>query len=486
MDDDLIAAIATATGEAGIGIVRLSGPGAGELAGRVIRRLPGGPPVGPAWLKSHRLRHAYLVDPRDARLIDEVMVVRMLPPHSYTREETVEFQTHGGPVVVRETLALALRQGARLAEPGEFTLRAFLNGRIDLDQAEAVMAVIAAQTPQSLALAVDLLGGRLRRDLAPARARLLAAVAWLEASIDFPEDEVPPAEPAHDLALAEAALTMLIERAAAGALYRDGLTVTLIGRPNVGKSSLMNALLRYERAIVTPIAGTTRDTLSERLNLHGIPVTLIDTAGLADSDDPIERLGIARGRQALALAQVIVLVLDGSVPLTADDRQVLAELPLATSGMAPIGNTSASTTRTVGLDRAAPRPVVVALNKCDQPTNLDLADLRVRLGPVTIVPTSAVSGVGLAELERAIEQTILSGHQQAQAEPALLTLRQTTALEAARNHLRAALVALAAAQPPEIVSIDARAALERLGEITGEAVTDSLLNEIFSRFCIGK
>ena len=220
MYDDLIAAIATATGEAGIGIVRLSGAGAGALAGRITRARAAGKPVGERWFGSHRLRHGYVVDPADGRVIDEVMVVRMAPPHSYTREEVVEIHAHGGPVVLREVLALMVRQGARLAEPGEFTLRAFLNGRIDLSQAEAVMQVITARTPQALELAVGALDGRFSRALGPSRAALLGALAWLEASVDFPEDEVPAADPADELRLAEAGLAQLLARASAGALYR--------------------------------------------------------------------------------------------------------------------------------------------------------------------------------------------------------------------------------------------------------------------------
>lgn len=471
MYHDLIAAIATAQGEAGIGIVRLSGPGAGALAGRVVRAQPDGPPVGTAWLPSHQLRHGYLVDPADGRLIDEVMVVRMAPPRSYTREEVVELHTHGGPVVVREALALALRQGARLAEPGEFTLRAFLNGRLDLSQAEAVMQVITARTPQALALAIDALGGRFRRELGPARAPLLAALAWLEASVDFPEDEVPPADPAADLRAAAGALAALLARAGTGALYRDGVAVVLAGRPNVGKSSLMNALLRYERAIVTPIAGTTRDTLAEHLNLRGIPVTLTDTAGLADTDDAVERLGVARSRQALALAGLIILVLDGAAPLTPADWAAIDEVRTLTGG-----------------DGAGParRPVLVALNKCDLPARIDTAAVQAALAPLAIIRTSAVTGAGLAALEAAIETAVLGGAARAQADPALLTTRQETALRAALDHTRGALAALAAGLPPDVVAVDVRAALTRLGEITGENVTETLLNEIFARFCIGK
>lgn len=478
MDDALIAAIATAPGEAGIGIVRLSGAGAGALAGRIVRARPTGAPVGRRWLPSHRLRHGYVVDPESGRPLDEVMVVRMAPPRSYTREETVEIHAHGGPVVLREVLALTLRQGARLAEPGEFTLRAFLNGRLDLSQAEAVMQLIAARTPAALDLALGALGGRRRQELAPARAALLAALAWLEASVDFPEDEVPPADPAADLRLAEAALRELVARAGAGALYREGLTIALVGRPNVGKSSLMNALLRYERAIVTPIAGTTRDTLSEGLNVRGIPVTLIDTAGLTETSDPIEQLGVARSRQAMAAAGLILLVLDGAAPLTEADRAAMAEARALLAAGPPAAQSDAGDPH--------PLPVIVALNKADLGRALDEEVVGAALGAARLVRTSAVTGAGMAELETAIEAAALGGAARAAVDPALLTVRQEASLRAALDHVGAALAALAAGTPPDLVSIDARAALDRVGEITGEAAGEALLHEIFSRFCIGK
>jgi tRNA modification GTPase len=479
MYDDLIVAIATAAGEAGIGIVRLSGPGAGTLAGRIIRSRPAGQPVGANWFTSHRLRHGYVVDPADDRVIDEVMVVRMAAPRSYTREEVVELHAHGGPVALREVLALALRQGARLAEPGEFTLRAFLNGRIDLSQAEAVMNVIAARTPRALELAVGTLSGRFGPAVGPVRGALLSALAWLEASVDFPEDEVPAADPSVDLRQAEQHLQALLARASAGALYREGLTAALIGRPNVGKSSLMNALLRYDRAIVTPIAGTTRDTLAESINVRGLPITLIDTAGLAETGDLVEQYGVARSRQAMAAASLVILVLDSSTPLTDEDHTIIAELREHHTDRQPVP---------VAAPEAGDPPplsIIVALNKADQPACIDAAALPWLAG-APVIRTSALAGSGLDDLEAAIEAAVLRGNARAETDPALLTARQEAALHAALDHVRSALAGLAAGTPPDLVSIDARAALERVGEITGEAVTEALLNEIFARFCIGK
>ena len=475
MYDDLIAAIATASGEGGIGIVRLSGTGAGALAGRLIRARPAGKPVGLSWFPSHLLKHGYVVDPEDGRVVDEVMVTRMAAPRSYTREEVVEIHTHGGPLVARETLALTLRQGARLAEPGEFTLRAFLNGRLDLSQAEAVMQVIRARTPRALELAVGALGGRFSRDLAPARAALLAALAWLEASVDFPEDEVPPTDPGGDLRRAEGALAALLARASAGALFREGLTVALVGRPNVGKSSLMNALLRYERAIVTPIAGTTRDTLAESVNVRGIPVTIVDTAGVTETADVVERIGVQRSRQAMTTAGLILLVLDAAAPLTEADAAIIAEVRAAAGDARPDAD-----------EVSARLPVIVALNKTDQAPLVTPEETRHRLSAAAIVRVSALTGAGLDDLEAAIEAAALGGVARAEIDPALLTARQEATLRAALEHTRSALAALASGLPADLVAVDTRAALNAIGEVTGEAVGEALLNEIFARFCIGK
>src|SRR3954452_8331562 len=261
MYQDTIAAIATAVGEGGIGVVRISGPEAGAVAGKVFRRAGrGGGAV--ARFPSHRLVYGLIVDPESGATIDEALAVRMAAPHSYTREEVVELQCHGGPTATREALRVCLRGGARAAEPGEFTLRAFVNGRLDLAQAEAVLGIVGARTPEALQVAVAGLRGRLGGELRPARDRLIDALAYLDASADFPEDEIPPADVGAALADAAARLDALARRAAAGVLYREGVRAAIVGRPNVGKSRLLNALLRQERAIVTPVAGTTRDVLA--------------------------------------------------------------------------------------------------------------------------------------------------------------------------------------------------------------------------------
>jgi tRNA modification GTPase len=321
MYGDTIAAIATPLGEGGIGVVRMSGPEAAAVAGRIFRRAGRGTP-DVARFPSHRLIYGAIVDPDTGATIDEALAVRMAPPRTYTREEVVELQCHGGPIPTREVLHACLRAGARAAEPGEFTLRAFANGRLDLAQAEAVLGVVGARTPEALLVAVAGLRGRLSGDLRPARDRLVDALAYLDAAADFPEDEIPPTDVGGDLAEAADRLDALARRAAVGVLYREGVRVAIVGRPNVGKSSLLNALLRQDRAIVTPVAGTTRDVIAESLTLRGIPVTLLDTAGIADTADQIEQMGIARSREALTSAALVLFVLDGSSLPTPEDLAI--------------------------------------------------------------------------------------------------------------------------------------------------------------------
>jgi tRNA modification GTPase len=467
MYDDTIAAIASPPGEGGIGIIRISGPRTAGIAGRIFRRGAGGRPVDVARLQSHHLYYGRVVDPADGRTVDEVMLARMSPPRTYTREEVVEIYCHGGPIPLRDVLDLVLASGARPAEPGEFTLRAFLNGRIDLSQAEAVMGVVSARTSESLRLAVDELRGRLSGLLGPARAALLEALAFLDASADFPEDEVPQTDLAGLLQRAGDALDDVLRASRLGVLYREGVQIAIVGRPNVGKSSLMNALLRTDRAIVTSIAGTTRDVISETINLRGIPATLLDTAGIAQTEDVIEQMGIARSRHALDAAQMALFVLDGSQPLTAADRHVAALL--------------AERLSRDGADR-----LVIVINKRDLTQRIDLGEIQTLLASSPVVPISTLTGEGIDRLENELYRRLTQSAGEAQ-EPALVTLRQQRALERARQSTNVAREALAdSVVPLDLIAVDVRDALLAVGEITGEQVSESVLNEIFSRFCIGK
>ncbi len=315
--DDTIAAVATPPGEGGIGIVRLSGPDALPIIERIFT------PARPGAWRPFYARLGHVVDAGGAT-IDEALALYMRAPRSFTAEDVVEISCHGGPLVLGRVLARALEHGARQAEPGEFTMRAFLNGRIDLTQAEATLDVIQARTATALALAQAQLGGWLATELRRVRELLLGPLAYATALVDFPEDEVEPQEVVAPLQEGLRVLDRLLATADQGLVYRQGARAALVGRPNAGKSSLLNALLRVDRAIVTPIPGTTRDTLEETANLRGIPVVLIDTAGIAETADPIERLGIERSRAALAAADLALLVLDASAPLTDDDAMIAA------------------------------------------------------------------------------------------------------------------------------------------------------------------
>jgi tRNA modification GTPase len=452
--DDTIAAIATAPGEGGIGIVRLSGAEARAILGHLFRPANSG-----AALESHRLVYGHIVEPEGARVVDEVLVAFMRAPHTYTREDLVEINAHGGPLVLRRILDLTIAAGARAAGPGEFTLRAFLNGRIDLAQAEAVMDLVAAQTDAQLRHAAESLGGRLSDAIRAVRADILDVMAYLTARIDFPEDDVPMADVAPQLAGATARLDALLADADAGIVLRRGLRVALVGCPNVGKSSLLNALLRQDRAIVTPIPGTTRDTLEESASLAGLPFVLVDTAGFNEAPDAVERLGIERSAAALEAADVVLLVLDASRPLGDGDRDLLARLC--------VGHT--------------PGRALLVANKCDLPAALDPSAL-----PAAPLATSAVTGAGIAELEARLVEIALGGRAPGADSFLVTSPRHKDALARAATHLAAARAGLATGLPEDFLTIDLEAALRALGEITGESVGEDLLDAIFSRFCIGK
>ena len=475
MQNDTIAAIATPSGVGGIGVIRVSGNDAFSLVLPLLRRPSGRTDLPP----SHQLTYGHIVDPLTQEILDEVLVAFMRAPHTYTREDVVEIQGHGGPLILRRILRAVLAQGARMANPGEFTLRAFLNGRLDLAQAEAVMDLIDAQTEASQRLALQQLRGRLSEQVEAARSAVLGVVARIEASIDFPEEDVPTpmADELHPLiAEAQQHVDRLLAGSEQGRLYRQGLRTAIIGRPNVGKSSLLNALLRTERAIVTPIAGTTRDTVEEVANLRGIPLHLIDTAGITPSDDPVEQIGVQRSRAAAETADLILLVFDGSEPLTEQDRRVSSELQAMGFGTIPTQDGPPS----------GHRKVIVVLNKSDRGLHIELDVLQQIWKNVSFVRTSTLTSEGLSCLEETIAELVLGGKILASESVLVTSTRHQEALRRAAEHLRAAVSSLEQALPLDFVSIDLRAAYDALGEVTGETASDNLLDRIFSEFCIGK
>lgn len=465
MDNATIAAIATPAGEGGIGVVRISGSDAAEIASRIFHRPHKDRSVDLRAVPSHRLLYGSIVDPSTNAPVDEVLLAWMKGPNTYTREDTVEISCHGGPVPLRETLRVALAAGARHAERGEFTLRAYLNGRLDLAQAEAVLNVIGARTAESLRLAVDDLGGDLSRRLEAANTALVRLLAYLDASADFPDDEIDTADVDNGLDQAERALAEVVAGSRAGMLYREGVQIALVGRPNVGKSSLLNALLRFDRSIVTPIAGTTRDVIAETVNLQGIPATLLDTAGIVETSDLVERIGVERSRRALATAAAVAFIVDGSVPTAPGDLEVARAL----ASRPPDQQT----------------PVILVVNKWDLPKQHAPDAVTGLLPNAVVTHVSAATGEGLVDLEQtlahAVSQDVAGG-----AQPALINARQRAAIDRALEHVRDAKFAREAGVPQDLLATSVRAALHAVGEVTGENVDETVLMEIFSSFCIGK
>lgn len=442
-------------GEAGIGIVRLSGPAAEAIARRMF--LPHRPL--PRW-RSHQLYLGHILDSQ-GRIIDEVLVTLMRSPRSYTREDVVEINCHSGYLVLKRILEETLVQGARLAHPGEFTLRAFLSGRLDLTQAEAVLEVIQARTETALRVAASHLRGTLGGRVGEIRKQLLDILARVEAALDFPEEaqELSPEALRPALAGPLHLLRALCDTYREGRLLKEGLVVVIAGRPNVGKSSLLNRLLAADRAIVTEIPGTTRDVIEEGVNIQGIPVRLTDTAGLRQAaSDRVEELGMARTRERLEAADIILFLVDGSQPLPEGDRRTLEELKH--------------------------RPGLAVINKMDLPSRLPEGELK-QVTAFPLIKISALTGQGLGELRAAIVDLALAGGVRPQGE-IITRARHYQHLAASLEHLSAAQDLLNIEPPWELVAEELRAAMHALGEITGEEVGEDILERIFAEFCIGK
>lgn len=454
--DDTIAAIATSIGQSGVGIVKLSGPETLSIARKLFHSARGITDFQP-----YRLHYGQIVDPATKTPIDEALLVYMPKPHSYTRQDVCEIQAHGGIVPLQRILQLTFSLGARPAEAGEMTLRAFLNGRLDLAQAEAVLDVVEAKTEAALRVATEQLSGGLSGQVSGVRTALLDTLAFLEASIDFVEDEIPDQDVETPLTEVVSKLQELLRTADHGLIYRQGVRAAIVGRPNVGKSSLLNALLRGNRAIVTAIPGTTRDTLEETANIGGIPIVLVDTAGIrAEPTDEVERIGVDRSRAALERAEVALMVIDASCDLENGDWEI---------------------ERLVGN-----KPAVLVKNKNDLPARINSAALTKFLPTARRVSMSVLTNQGIDTLEKVLVDLILGGSVTVADTPVVSNPRHKALLQRALEQAQAAITAQQTGLSPDLVSIDVREAVEALGEITGETVTEDLLETIFSKFCIGK
>jgi len=457
--DETIAAISTPLGESGIGIVRMSGPLSGVIARKLFK-----PKKTPFSFVSHHFHYGELIDPKNGNPIDEVLVVLMQAPKTYTREDIVEIHCHGGHFILQKALELVLGQGARLALPGEFTKRAFLNGRIDLTQAESVIDLIKAKTRESLEIASQQLRGLLYREMASIRERLVQHLALLEAHIDFPEEEIeaiPLTEMKKDLLNRIQKLEEWISTYEEGRVFREGISCAITGKTNVGKSSLLNVLLKQERAIVTPIPGTTRDVIEEVLNIHGIPVRLMDTAGLRKAKDSIEQEGVRRAKERVADADLVLLMIDGSRGLDDDDEEIFREIDS--------------------------KKKVVVLNKRDLIPKISLKTMKDRFPNDSIVQISALKSEGIGELKQAIYSSLFHRDIRVSPEHLIVTnIRHKTALSRVRKNLKDALKGLEEGGSLEFIAFEIRSALDSLGEMVGETTTEEILNHIFDQFCIGK
>ncbi len=460
MHNDTVVALATPPGEGGIAVIRISG----DESARIIEKLFTGKKssrIKASDLKDRYFNYGYITDD-EGQIVDEVMMVYMKAPRTYTREDIVEIHCHGGMVPVKRILELVISAGARMAEPGEFTKRAFLNGRIDLSQAEAVMDLISARTEEAAKASIRQLKGSLTEKIGSLRERLLNLLAHIEVTIDYPEEDIEDVfldDLAEALKAARQECHRLLDSADQGRLVREGIKTVIIGRPNVGKSSLLNALVRENRAIVTDIPGTTRDVIEEHLNIKGVLVKIIDTAGIRETVDLVEKIGVERSRGMMEEADLILFILDASEPLGEDDRKIMEWL----SG----------------------RRALVLLNKTDKPAVIDEAEVR-KLVKADVIRTSMVDGTGIEDVKDYIYNMVFSGKLTAGNEIFITNTRHKEALIRADGHLKDALASLEALVPLDIITIDIRDALDCLGEITGESLTEDLIDKIFAEFCLGK
>lgn len=455
-----IAAISTAVGEAGIGIVRISGKKALEIGNAIFR----GSKVGQIDEKYNRkLVYGHIIDNKNNQLVDEVLISYMKGPYTYTREDMVEVYCHGGIISVRNVLNLILNNGARLAEPGEFTKRAFLNGRLDLSQAEAVIDMIRAKTDKSFEASLDQLEGSLSKKINEIRNILLEMIAHVEVSIDFPDEDIEDIT-YHDLEKSgyrvKEEIEMLLSTADRGRILRDGLNTVILGKPNVGKSSLLNAVLGENRAIVTDIPGTTRDIIEEYVNIDGIPLRIIDTAGIRDTEDIVEQIGVDRAKESVEKADLIIAIFDASKELSVEDYKII--------------------------ELIKDKKSLVLLNKTDLPIKYNESQLKKLINNKEIITTSIISGLGVDVLEKSIKSMFYSGEIEIYSDTIVTNIRHKNQLIKALENISHVIEDIRSNIPIDCIEVDLKNCWENLGEISGDTIGEDILDKIFSEFCIGK
>lgn len=457
MEAETIAAISTAIGEGGIAIIRVSGDNSIELVDKVFKgkkRL--------TEVSSHTINYGYIIDQNEA-IIDEVLVSIMMAPNTFTREDVVEINCHGGMVAAKRILDLVLEYGAKLAEPGEFTKRAFLNGRIDLSQAEAIIDLIRSKTDRAMKVAMNQVEGKLSNRINQIRGILLEVLAHIEVTIDYPEHDIE--ELTHNfifskLSEARDDIDQLINKSSQGKILREGISTVIIGRPNVGKSSLLNTMINENRAIVTEIPGTTRDIIEEYININGVPLRLVDTAGIRETEDVVEKIGVEKSKKELEKADLVLLVLNYNDELIAEDLELIE--------LVKDVNT------------------IIIINKKDLPKKIDTDKIKDKIDNIPIIYTSITEGVGIDELEEAISNLFFEGKLDSDDLSYVSNSRHIDLLKKSRASIDDAISSIEEWLPIDIIAIDIKNAMDNLGEIIGDAVSEELTNEIFAKFCVGK
>jgi tRNA modification GTPase len=461
LKEDTIAAIATPFGTGGTGKIRISGPQAYQIGDKIFRSVKKGKKL--ADQKTYTAHYGKVVEPESEKMIDEVVAIMMRKPHSFTGENVLEFDCHGGMTPLRAVLDLSLKYGARLAEPGEFSQRAFLNGRIDLAQAEAIIEVINSKTEKSLDLAVDQLNGKLSEKVDQIKEEAVETLAHLEAAIDYPEDEIEgfsPSELGARFNYIKEEIEKLLKSSKQGKIYKEGLKTVIVGKPNVGKSSLLNYFLEEKRAIVTDIPGTTRDVIEEFVNLQGIPLKIIDTAGIRETSDAVEKIGVERTRKSAEKADLVLFMLDINQGITAEDREIYKLIK--------------------------DKPLIVIVNKTDLPAVIEKEKIENEFSEHSVLWISLLEEEGLNELKDDILAEILDEEIDLDAEAVITQSRHRDALVKAEEAIERVIVSHETNMPYDFLTIDLKDCLDGLGKITGETVADDILDRIFNDFCLGK